>query len=805
MKTYLFYLAALIWWQGNLLSQNSSIKATILDEEHQPVPYVTVFLKHAQDSTLYKGEMTNEAGEINFQNIKSGSFYIQISYLGYQTLKKSDLFVPDSATQIHLGEIILEKQSQQLEGVVVQAEKPFIEKQADKTVVNIENSIIQTGSSIMEVLEKLPGVMVDQDGNVRMRGKQGVRILIDGKPSTLSGQDLVSMLKGLTSSNIQKIELITNPSAKWDASGNAGIINIITKKNKRDGFNGHVNLSYGQGRYSKYNTSFSLNYKKNKFNFFCNYSYANRKAFNHLMIDRKFYNQDTLKTTFITDNYMVFPFNTHSGRLGADYFISPKTSISVLASGVSNDFNPTTISHSDIYGSGNEKVSSYNFTENSIDKFYNSELNTQIQHKFDSTGQELNINLDYGRYWSNTHQLFTTINKDESSNIYSTSYLVSQQIGALNLYSFKADYSKPLKHDIVFESGIKSSLVESDRNMEFYNRINNMDIFDSARSSHFIYKENINAGYLNLLKKFKKVDIQAGLRAEQTLAHGVQKLNGKNFNRNYLQVFPTLYIDYHINEQHNLNVNLGRRIDRPHYEQMNPFKRLIDATTYSEGNPYLLPQLTYNSELSYSYKNTFFINLNYSYTYNNITDVLVQDAATKTTNQTVVNLNTLNYFSIDISYSKRLTKWWKTNTNILSYYPMFKGSINNYYINQGKPSFYINSGNNFSITDGLSAECNFQYNHQNLYGVTLDRTTYNLSVGIQKSILKKQGTITVNLTDIFWKAYPWGITNFGNVTEHWIAKRDTRVLTIAFSYKFGKGQTKIRRNTGADTEKSRMQ
>ncbi|MCW3083607.1 MAG: TonB-dependent receptor [Bacteroidetes bacterium] len=805
-KLILFVLILLSAHIGAARANGSSIKGVLRDEQNAPIPFATVILKNSSDSVLYKGEISNEKGEFNFENVKQGNYFLQVQMTGYQKFTKLNINIPENSEAIDLGTIIVPPSSKDLQAVTIQGEKPFIEHQVDRTVVNIENSIVQTNSSILEVMEKLPGVLVDQDGNVSLKGKQGVIIMIDGKPSALSGQDLANMLRGMSSSNIQKIEIITNPSAKYDAAGNAGIINIVMKKNKLEGFTGNVSTGFGQGRYSKYNAALSLNYKKNWFNLFFNYSYSNRKGFNNLVLNRKFYEGDTLNTVFQTNDYIIFPFNTHTPRLGADIYLSKKTTLSLLGTSVINSFNPSANNHTDITDGHNNRVSSYDFINDSKDNFYNYAFNAELTHQIDTAGQEISVDLDYAKYWNTTNQLFTTTSRNAADSIMDRTYLVGKQDGALYLYSIKADYSKPLKKNARFEAGVKSSYVNSDNNMQFLNRINNVDYFDTARSSHFLYSENINAAYLNYKKEFKKISLQLGVRAEHTAAHGKQVLDGQTFNRNYVQVFPTAFVDYKLNANNDINLSLGRRIDRPGYEQMNPFRRLIDATTYSEGNPYLLPQLTYNSELTYSYKNVFFITAAYSLTTNNITEVLIQDSQTRTTIQSTVNLNRFNYGSLNISYSKRLTPWWTTNTSILSYYGIYTGTINNYQINKGTPSFYVNTSNSFSIKDGLSAECSFEYNYKNLYGVTLVKTSYNLTIGVQKSVLKKRGSITLNVTDILWKAYPSGDTQFGNVNEEWTAIRDTRVVNLNFSYKFGKGQgARMRRNTGADDEKNRIQ
>jgi hypothetical protein len=783
-----------------------TIKGVLLDNKKIPQPFSTVMLNNAADSTLYKGEITNDKGEFVFENVKQGDFFLQIQVIGFQKIISKKITISAENTTEDLGTFVAEPASTELGAVTVKADKPFIERQVDKMVVNIENSIVQTGSSIMEVMEKLPGVTVDQNDNISLKGKQGLIILIDGKQTGLSGADLANMLKGLSSNSIQKIEIITNPSAKYDASGNAGIINIVMKKNRQQGFNGNISVGYGQGRYEKFNTSASLNYKSKWYNLFLNYSFSKRKGFNNLVLDRVFPDSVNKSIILQTNNYIIFPFQTHNPRLGADFYLSKKTTLSVLGTSVINHFNPSGNSHTYIVDENRNPLSNSEFINRSKDRWYNYALNAEISTQFDTTGKELRVSLDYAKYWNVTDQSFTTIFNNNEGVVLGKSYLMGNQSGVLNLYAAKADYTYPLKKDAKLEMGAKSSYVASDNNVRFYDKVNDEQIFDTARSSHFLYAENINAAYFNYNKTIKKISVQVGLRAEQTLANGKQVLNNQTFHRDYLQVFPTAFVEYKLNAKHDFNINLGRRIDRPGYNQMNPFRRLIDATTYSEGNPYLLPQLTYNIEFTYAYKNTFFITPSYSITKDNITDALLQDAATHKTVQTTVNIDHYNYYSLNLVYTKRFTPWWTTNTSLLSFYNSYKGVINNFEVNTATPSFSVNTNNSFSIRDGLSMECGFQYNYKGVYGVTTIKSLYNLTLGVQQALFKKHATLTVNVNDLLWKNYPSGVTSFNGVNESWTSIRDTRVINFTLSYKFGKGQTgKMRRKTGADEEKQRIQ
>lgn len=800
MKTY--FISCLF---GLILlnSHAQQISGKINDENGSAIPFASVLLKHASDSSFYKGEVSDESGSFVFESVKNGKYHLEIRIIGFEHFSLADLNM--NSNVVDLGEIRMKKSSDQLDEVSVTAEKPFIEKMADRTVVNIENSIVQSGSSVMEMLEKLPGVQVDQDGNIRLRGKQGVIVMIDNKPSVLAGQDLANLLRGMPAANVQKVEIITNPSAKYDASGNSGILNIITKRNKSEGYSGNITGGYGQGRYAKYNASSNFNYKKGRFSLFASYAFSERNGFVNLMLDRRFYLGDTLNATFNTDNYIKLNFKTYVPRIGADYKLSDKSTLSILASGSVNKIAHHAINHTDVVNGYSIRTGTFDFFNTTSDFNRNYEVNAMFHHRIDTVGQEFTLNFDHGNYLTKTDQDFSSIYHDDFSSIDSTEYNAGDQSGKLFLWSLKFDYTKPLKKEMVFEAGAKSSLVGSDKDMRFYDVIAETEVFDSSRSSHFLYAENINAAYINFSVKKGKWRLQSGLRAEHTHALGEQVLNGEKFDRNYVQIFPTVYINYEANGKNNFNINLGRRINRPHYEMMNPFKRLIDATTYSEGNPYLLPALTYAAEMSYSFKNVFFLTLNSDFTSDDINQILTQNSETRITIERPVNLEKFRFHSLHLTYADKLTKRWRTSTGIMSYYGHFTGNINSYSINRGQPSFFLNSSNSINIIEGLSMECNFSYYHKNLYGVTEMRSVYNFTIGVQKSVLKKQGTITVNCSDLFFRAWPTGVTEFGNVSEDWWSVRDTRVVNFSFTWKFGKGDTgRMRRETGADEEKNRM-
>lgn len=783
-----------------------TISGRIINDKQEAIPFANVLLKNSTDSSLYKGEISSDEGRFLFENVKAGSYLLEVRSIGYASFTRNDIRIDAENKTQDAGSITLSPVNQAVGEVVVQGDKPFIERQVDRTVVNVENSIIHTNSTVLEVMEKLPGIIVTQEGNISLKGKQGVIILIDGKNTGLSGRDLSNLLRGMPSSNIQKIEIITNPSARYDAAGNAGIINIVMKKNRQEGYNGSVNAGYGQGRYAKFNTGFNFSYRRNNFNYYVSYAYVQRNGFNNLVIHRNFFDAGgALRETFETNNYMLYPVQNHAPRMGVDFNLSKKTSLSVLATGSASSYNSTSRNHTDVVDANGITQSNYDFSNNSDNRWLNYSGSIQLLHKIDTSGQELTVNLDAAKYDNSTNDNFSTRRFDAQNQFIGETLILGKQDGVLQLFAGKTDYVKPLKNAANFEAGLKSSYVEADNNVLFFNNINGSLFLDSTISNHFIYSENINAAYLNYKKEQNKWTYQLGLRTEQTRAKGNQLITGQTFDRNYIQVFPTAFLDYKVNDNHGLNINVGRRIDRPGYDDLNPFRELIDATTYAEGNPFLKPQLTYNTELTYTYKQSFFATLSYSLTSDNITRALLQDNVSQLTVQTVVNLDQFNYFSLNLNFSKKLTKWWTTNTSLLSYYGIYTGTIRDVAIDRGIPSFYLNTSNSFVLSKTVSMEGSFFYSYKAVDGITIILPYHGLTIGAQFAVLKKKGTITTSVSDVFWRSYPSGVTQFNNVDEYWTSYRDSRVANVAFTYRFGKGQAgRIRRTTGADEEKGRV-
>jgi hypothetical protein len=805
MKKWLLPAILMILFPYAAFSQTqlNTITGSVTDKENKPLAGANVVLLNLPDKSLAKAEVTDKNGSFRLENLKPGKYKLQITFLGLQTHITDSLEI---ASDMEIPVIALQEKAKTLQEVTVQSQKPLIEIRADRLIVNVENSIVNTGSTILEVLGRSPGVKVDQADNISLKGKQGINIMIDGKNVPVSGTDLANILKSMPASSVEKIEIITNPGARYDAAGSAGIINIKTKKDKRLGMNGSLNASYGQGIYYKANAGLNINYRSKKINVNASYNYSDRQGFSHLSILRHFYNNNgDLMTTYNQENHTFFPVKNHTGVLGFDYYISPKTTVGIVASGNTSVFEPrgdnfSIVDSSDVHGF-------FTTTNRSHDNWKNYTLNGFIRHSFDSTGREISVDIDYARYWNTTTQTFTNRNYDSLNNVLPPAYILNGDLqGLTQIRSFKADYTHRLKSVLRLDAGIKSSFVTADNRPFFYDNSFGEMIYDTTKSNHFVYTEHINAAYVNASKDWDKWSAQFGLRAEQTRAEGDQKITGQKFTREYAQLFPSLAVQRKLNTTNDLGVTLSRRIDRPGYRQLNPFKFFLDPTNYRVGNPYLKPALTYAVEVSHTFKQRYVTSLNYSVT----TDVAVEtlEADTLAPNQSIQtdkNLSRQYYYGMSGAYPIQIRKWWSSVTNFNAYYTFFTGNLSNTPLRKGSPAFDINSSHTFTLPHGISAEIGFYYQAPMVWGFYEMRAIYMLNFGVQKSLLNKKATLKLGLSDLFRSSNNAADIRFNNFEERFTSNRDSRVLTLSFSYRFGKaaGQQR-RRSSGVEDEKKRV-
>jgi outer membrane receptor protein involved in Fe transport len=755
---------------------------------------------------MVKAALPDQNGQFAFDNVAFGSYTILISLTGYTKNKSAVFTIGENNVVVDLPVITLVANPQFLSAVTVEAKKPFVERKLDKLIVNVENSIEAAGNSVLEVLERAPGVVVNQETSINLQGKQGVIVMIDGKVTPLSGADLISYLKGISASNIATIEIITQPSARYDASGNAGIINIKFKKDQRQGFNGAFTLSYGQGTYYKPSASTNINYRKNKWNLFGNYSHIQPLNFTRFYINRKFFDGNhNLSSTFDQTSFIKQPITSDNTRFGADYYVSKKTVVGVLfnMNWNNNDRDGKTNS---LITLPNGQLDYATKTDIKLDeKRFNGFGNFNLKHTFDSTGRELTADIDYGKFNASSIQDVNNANYNINNSLLSANQLQTDQQGTITVKSFKADYINPIKNG-KFEAGVKISFVQSDNDVKFFDIVNGQQKLDLTRSNHFIYDENVNAAYTSFAKEFKKFDIQVGLRMEQTNTKGKQIATGEEFSRHYINFFPSFVMNRKFSDKHQLSFSYAKRIDRPSYRQLNPFKIFVDPYTYVVGDPSLKPVLTNSYELSHTFKNKYITALSYSSSKDVITDVFVQDDASKISYQTPANLQDFETWNLQLFIPITIKKWLNSNLSGNVYWNKYSGPFQGGSLVNDYTSWDVRLQNTFVIgKKGWSAELNGFYQAKNAWGLFVIRNLAQVTTGIQKVSKNKNSTFKLALTDIFYTNHISVEVKYQNMDFYTDRTWDSRVATLSFTHRFGKNTvTRARqRNSGVEDEKRR--
>ena len=796
-------------------TERGKISGKILDEQQKTIEGATAELLRLKDSSLVKVAVSNKSGIIEFENIQFGSYLIRITYVNHERSFSPIIDLSTNQSTITIADISLKPAAKELQDVQVTGRKPFIQQLTDRIVVNVENSVINAGSSAFDVLERSPGILIDANDNLSMRGKAGVVIMIDGKPSPMSGSDLVNYLRSLPSNAIERIELITNPSARYDAAGNAGIIDIRMKKDQRFGTNGSFTAGYGQGVYPKANTGINFNYRNKKVNFFGGYNYSYRMNLNHLLLDRNFYDDGQFTGQDLKDNYTKIPLNLNTIRFGADFYPNKKTVYGFVVNSNVNSFKPYNNNSSVVIGSNKLPLYTFNTQTKNINKNKNIAANFNIKHTFDSTGRELTADVDYAYFnTDNSSRVSTQYHNLDGSSMQPDYILDGFQEGNLNLATAKADYVNPLKKKARIETGFKTSFVTANNDAQFFDMSSGSPVEDVNKTNHFYYDENINAGYFIYKKEFKKFSYQVGLRAENTNVKTRQVKGDIRWDSSYTQLFPSAYFNYSIKEDQRIGISVSRRIDRPNYSQLNPFLFLIDVTTYATGNPSLLPQFTWAYELNYSIENIN-LTLGYSHTVKNQNIVIARfnevfpniPADDNVTVQIPVNLSSSDYFGLTIAAPIRISKWWNMINNANIFYNHFNGSLGGTTLDEGKAVADIRTNNTFTFKKGWTAEFSGSYNTGGQYGFMVTEPQWAIGAGVQKTFWQGKGLLRFNITDIFWTNLPRATITYDNYVEIWRAYRESRVANLSFTYRFGSNKVlqARRRTTGSEEERQRAQ
>ena len=796
-KSLLLQFLLLSTITGFSQKKNKTIKIIVLNEKNRPFENVTVELLSAKKITFIKAGKTDKNGAVTFSQPVPGNYVFRAKAVGYESNKTTIIKSPFVISTLYIKIL---PSSQVLKEVNICGNKPTIQQIRGKIIVNVDAAITNTGTTVLELLEKSPGVMIDKEGSISLQGKNNVLIMVDEKPTYLSGSDLTNLLSSMSSSQVSQIELITNPSAKYDASGNGGIINIKTKKNTQEGFNGSINIIGGWSRNYKNNNSLLLNYRKGKVNAYATASYNANNNYTDIYANRDYFNQNNIATGVLEQNTAISNLtNYHFLKTGIDYSASKNTTLGFSLSGTIIKRRGTSDAIA-TWKKGDGRIdSSVSTISSSLFKFKNGVANLNLRHKF-SEKQDLSIDLDVLTYSMNNDQVFT------NELLMPDGYKSGTDIevpSTINILSVKADHTLHLSRSSLLESGFKSSSISTD-NISEYVTFNGLSrSADLNRSNHFLYKEKINAFYSSFEHRANKISGQIGLRYEYTNYNAHQLGNSSkadsSLSRTYGNLFPSGYLSYQADSLNTFTITASRRIVRPAYQKLNPFVFIVNKYTIQRGNPYILPQYSWNLEFSHRYNQLITTTLSYS-TVRNYFSQLFLSEGTNILIYTDGNVGEMKNLGLSVSLQFPVTKWWSFNGQGNFNYKKLNGYKNISYqssINQ----FQFSASNQFIITKTLMAELSGFYISKARNDLQeLLYPTGQVSAGVSKTILKGKGNLKFSARDVFFTQAMEGLTDFPQAQEYFKLTRDSRLFFLSFSYRFGKPLKVIKRSNGGATD-----
>lgn len=792
MKTNLFFLIGL--FSTITVAAQKSIKGTVVDEKQKPTKSVSVLLM-TKDSLLISAAVSDEFGLYHFSQVFPGHYLVSVSMIGYQT-NYTSVYINEK--DVEIGVFQLSPEVISLSEVTIQSRKPFLEQKANKLVVNIENSATAAGSTALEVLKKVPGIIVRND-KVSLAGRNNLMILIDGRTSQYT--DVNQVLKDISAATISKIEVITNPGAKYDAAGGS-IINIILKRNAKVGTNGTLTIAGGVGLYDnkkegfdrnfyRFSPSINLNHRKGKINVFGSYSFSDRNWFEFNEFDRLIGPDRYFQT-----NLFYYQMKSHNYRAGVDFYANKKNTFGFLLSGFNRDGSSEMINKTEHSLAANGQTINNFQTLNNIQlKRSNYSANINWKHQFDSTGKELNVDLDYSTFKLNNNS--NIINNAESINKSFSNQKVNNPV---QFSVFKMDYIHPFKTNVTVETGIKSSYATIDNFLKFTQN----EILNTERSTEFFYTENINAGYINFSQKFNKWQLTGGIRAEQTIAKGKSK-SIEVLNRNYWQLFPSLFITKNINSHFASVIQYSKRIDRPSYQQQNPFILFLDSLTYTKGNPTLKPQITDAYKFTITYDNQPF----FSVSYNKTRDVIFDNAPKQQGNQTFTtpeNLAQFENIALELNFPVQIGKKISGFGGNQAIYNHYKANYMGGKYNGKQWNWLAYWQIGYKPVKTWNIEVSGYYITKFLSEFFTIKNQGALNLAIQKSILDNKGKFTLNFNDVLFSEKTRGAILYQDINVRFRQWEDTRNVRLSFTWSFGNQKLNAvrNRNTASDNENKRV-
>ncbi|MCU0435896.1 MAG: TonB-dependent receptor [Bacteroidia bacterium] len=785
MKSVLLAFASLLLsLQANAAFNNTTIKGNIQTSDQQPAEFAVVTLLEAKDSSLVKGAIVAADGSFVIDGIKPGKFLLTTMLTGYSKNWYGPFDVEASTSEFVIPAITLSA-AVNMKEVTVTAVQPLYVQKPDMLIMNVENSPVRMSGTVFDLIQKVPGVTVNQNGVITMKGRSGVQVFVDGKPTYLAGDQLKQFLENMPAADVSRVEIITNPSSKYDAEGNSGILNIVTKKGTQQGLNGRMRSGVGYGRTFKEQAGFSMNYGMPKANFYTRYDFSNWNNIDSTNIDRSVpYNNEN--TLFNQRSSSVSRPYSHAFTAGIDFKPSDKNTFGVQVSG--NFYNGSDVTDNITRIRLNTQDSVYSLNQhNDIQEGYNNgRAGLWYKHTFDTNGRELSVSADVLGYRNRNNGSYETHYYDPAGGEFGTPF-IQRSTAATNIGIAVAqiDYTHPFGKKYKLETGLKSSYVETDNDLHFDVLNNGNWENDILRSNRFIYKEQINAAYAQASAEWGKLQVQAGLRAEQTNADGSSPTTGQRLTRSYLQFFPSLFVTQKIDDKNSLNFNYSRRINRPDYENLNPFIYYLDQFTYQVGNPFLQPEITHNVELTHNFMDFIFTTVGASRTFDAIMDVTDQNDSTGATFQTSANLRKVDNAWGNLGFGFPIGKNWMVENNVTCVYLDYRSQLFGSELSSQSFMWSFYMQHTISLPKDFKLQVSGYYQTGLLYGMFDVSPQGSFDIGVSKPFFEKKLNVSLSFNDILYTSNTRVRVNFENQNVYLINQNETRRVFLRVSYNFG--------------------
>ncbi|MFP2995219.1 TonB-dependent receptor [Spongiivirga sp. MCCC 1A20706] len=801
MNSKRLYLLILLFAGLQLLyGQNQTtfkLQGMITSETNESLPYVNVLLLDAKE-TLIKATTTNEKGDFKIADINVGSYQIKISFIGYTTIIKQLDF---TTSDINLGTIKLQPSVEALNEVTVVGEKPVIQVAPDKTIFNVSSVIGSAGVNGLELMRKAPGVRLENENNIVVEGKTGVLIYIDGRQSYLRGDDLTAYLQSLQADTIESIEIITQPSSRFDAEGNAGIINIVLKREKGIGTRGSVSSTVTVGDFARTNNSLSLTSRLKKWNLYGSYSNYFGRSTGFINLFRT--QGDKIFDAQTDSEYDSFSNNI---RIGGDYYASDKHTLGAVISLNLNNAESRSNSRTPIVDRSTNLIDSILRAPNSSSNdTQNFTANVNYRYK-DTSGVSFSTDFDFGKYkrerFNNQPNFYVTPEGDPLNEVITEQDTPTD----ISIYAGRIDYGQNLGKGTI-ELGAKVSQVITDNQFDFFDVINRNSVLNVDRSNQFEYNEKIYAAYFKYNVAFKKLKLQFGLRSETTDSEGdlttINNTANETIKLDYTDLFPSAGLTFQVNQKNSLALTYSRRIQRPNYQSLNPFEFQLDELSFRKGNPFLQPQYTDNIKISHTYKYTLTTSLSYSY----VSDFFAQVTEVEGENRNFIitrNVADNEVYNMSISYPFKINSKWSAYANVYGTYNVFTATDPSF-ISNSQATFGFYAQNTFKLPKKFRIEISGWYSSPSIWGGTYETQSIgSLNIALQKSWKNWNFKLTGN--DVLY-TIPWrGVTQFPNLQIVGTGGSDSRNINFYVQYTFGNKEVKKikERKGGIEDQKNRI-